>query len=209
MSIENISISIDPSPLVSIVKTVIREELQPTLYGNDNTLAAVVVEEVANNTSIYHRIRDVVNEEIAGGSTFKAEVERIISDYTSKAVFDCTVKDIIHTEAERIVRDNLDYSDLAAEIDASDVAAYIKMSRLAAEINAGDIANEISCSDIANEISTADIANEIDVENLADTLAEQHMTDIAAEVSDKINYKKLATALLEVIAERSQPKPTV
>jgi hypothetical protein len=209
MSIENISISIDPSPLVSIVKTVIREELQPTLYGNDNTLAAVVVEEVANNTSIYHRIRDVVNEEIAGGSTFKAEVERVISDYTSKAVFDSTVKDIIHTEAERIVRDNLDYSDLAAEIDASDVAAYIKMSRLAAEINAGDIANEISCSDIANELSVSDIANEIDIENLADTIAEQHMTDVSETLAVKLDYKKLAAALLDVIAERSQPKPTV
>jgi hypothetical protein len=191
MSIENISVSIDPSPLVSIVKTVIREELQPTLYGNDNTLAAVINEEVAVSPRIHDRIVS------------------IISDYTTKSEFDCTVKDIIHTEAERIVRDNLDYSDLAAEIDASDVAAYIKMSRLAAEINACDIANEISCSDIANELSVSDIADEIDIENLADTIAKQHMIDIAAEVSEKINYKKLAAELLDVIAERSQPKPTV
>lgn len=191
MSIENISISIDPSPLVSIVKTVIREELQPTLYGNDNTLAAVINEEVAVSPRIHDRIVS------------------IISNYTTKSEFDCTVKDIIHTEAERIVRDNLDYSDLAAEIDASDVAAYIKMSRLAAEINACDIANEISCNDIANEISTADIANEIDIENLADTIAEQHMTDVSETLAVKLDYKKLAAALLDVIAERSQPKSTV
>lgn len=191
MSIENISISIDPSPLVSIVKTVIREELQPTLYGNDNTLAAVI------------------NEEVEVSPRIHARIVGIISDYTSKSEFDSTVKDIIHTEAERIVRDNLDYSDLAAEIDASDVAAYIKMSRLAAEINTGDIAAEISLHDIASELSTSDIANEIDIENLADTIAEQHMTDVSETLAVKLDYKKLAAALLDVIAERSQPKSTV
>lgn len=189
MSIENISISIDPSPLVNIVKTVIREELQPTLYGNDNSLAAVVNEEIANSPRIHDRIVG------------------IISDYTGKSEFDRTVKDIVEGNIADLVRSNINYSDLAAEIDASDVAAYIKMSRLAAEINAYDIATEISCRDIADEISTADIADEIDIENLADTIAEQHMTDIAAEVSEKIDYKKLATALLDVIAERSKSAP--
>lgn len=187
MSIENISVSIDPSPLVSIVKTIIRDELQPTLYGNDNTLAAVVNEEVEVSPRIHDRIVG------------------IISDYTGKSEFDRTVKDIVGHSIESLVRDNIDYSDLAAEIDVSGVASYIKVSRVAAEINAYDIATEISTSDIAAEISTSDIADEIDIESLADTIAEQHMTDIAAEVSEKINYKKLATALLDVIAERSKP----
>ena len=191
MSIENISISIDPSPLRTFIKSIVKEELQPTLYGNDHTLAQLVQEEVEVSPRIHGRIVS------------------IISDYTTKSEFDSTVKDIIHTEADRIVRDNLDYSDIAAEIDASDVAAYIKMSRLAAEINAADIANEISCSDIANELSVSDIANEIDIENLADTIAEQHMTDISETLAVKLDYKKLAAALLDVIAERSQPKPTV
>lgn len=190
MSIENISISIDPSPLVSIVKTVIREELQPTLYGNDNTLAAVINEEISVSPRIHDRIVG------------------IISDYTGKSEFDCAVKDVVSRDIQRLVRDNLDYSDLAAEIDASDVAAYIKMSRLAAEINSYDIAAEISCSDIANEISTADIAGEIDIENLADTIAEQHMTDISETLAVKLDYKKLAAALLDVIAERSKPATT-
>ena len=186
MSIENINISIDPSPLVSIVKTVIREELQPTLYGNDNTLAAVINEEVAVSPRIHDRIVS------------------IISDYTSKSEFDCTVKDIVEDNIQSLVRDNLVYSDLAAEIDPYDIAPHIKMSRLAAEINAADIANEISLHDIASELSTSDIANEIDIENLADTIATQHTISIAAEVAEKINYKKLAAELLDVIAERSK-----
>lgn len=188
MSLENISISVDPTPLVSIVKTIIRDELQPTLYGNDNTLAAVINEEVAVSPRIHDRIVS------------------IISDYTTKSEFDCTVKDIIHTEAERIVRDNIDYSDLAAEIDASDVASHIRLSRLAEEINAYDIAREISTSDIADEFSTSDIAEEIDIENLADTIVQQHI-DLES-IADKIDYKKLAVALLDVIAERSKPATT-
>jgi len=188
MSIENISISIDPSPLVSIVKTVIREELQPTLYDKHNSLASVVNEEIINNPRIHDRIVG------------------IISDYTGKAVFDHTVTDIVGNNIERLVRDNIDYSDLAAEIDVSDVAAYIKIGRLAAEVSTSDIAAEISLHDIASELSVSDIADEIDIENLADTIVEQHI-DLES-IADKIDYKKLATALLDVIAERSQPKPT-
>lgn len=186
MSIENINISIDPSPLVSIVKTVIREELQPSLYGNDNSLAQLVQEEVAVSPRIHDRIVS------------------IISDYTDKSEFGFKVKGIVEDNIQSLVRDNLDYSDLAAEIDLSDVASYIRIGRLAAEINTGDIAAEISLSDIAGEISTADIASEIDIENLADTIAEQHMTDISETLAVKLDYKKLAAELLDVIAERSK-----
>lgn len=188
MSLENISISVDPTPLVSIIKTVIREELQPTLYGNDNSLAAVVNDEV----EVSPRIRD--------------RIVSVIVDYTNGSEFDRTVRDIVGHGFQNLVRDNIDYSDLAAEIDASDVAAYIKMSRLAEEINAYDIAREISTSDIADEFSTSDIAEEIDIENLADTIVQQHI-DLES-IADKIDYKKLAVALLDVIAERSKPATT-
>ena len=186
MSIENISVSIDPSPLRTFVKTIISEELQPSLYGNDNSLAQLVQEEVAVSPRIHDRIVG------------------IISDYTDKSEFGFKVKGIVEDNIQSLVRDNLDYSDLASEIDASDIASYIRMSRLAAEINAADIANEISLHDIASELSTSDIANEIDIENLADTIATQHTISIAAEVAEKINYKKLAAELLDVIAERSK-----
>jgi hypothetical protein len=184
MSIENISVSIDPSPLVNLVKTVIREELQPTLYGNDNSLAAVVNDEIDNSPRIHDRILSVVRENM------------------ETRLFEDAVKDIVSSGIERLVADNISYSDLADEIDASDVASYIRLNRLAAEINAADIANEISMSEIADQISPSDIASEIDIESLADTVAEQHMADIADKVSDKIDYKKLAAALLDVISER-------
>lgn len=188
MSTENISISIDPSPLRTFIKSIVKEEMQPTLYGNDHTLAQLVQEEVEVSPRIHARIVS------------------IISDYTSRSEFDSTVKDIIHTEADRIVRGNIDYSDLVAEIDLSDVASYIRIGRLAAEINTGDIAAEISLHDIASELSVRDIADEIDPENLADIIVQQHI-DLES-IADKIDYKKLATALLDVIAERSKSAPT-
>lgn len=186
MSIENISISIDPSPLVSIVKTVIREELQPTLYGNDNTLAETINEEIRNSPVVRDRILSVVRENM------------------ETRLFEDSVKDIVGSNIERLVNDNINYEEIAENIDASDVASYVRISRLAAEIDHSEVANQLSLSDIAGEISTADIASEIDIENLADTIVTQHMTDIAETVSEKIDYKKLAVALLDVIAERSK-----
>lgn len=184
MSTENISISIDPSPLRTFIKSIVKEEMQPTLYGNDHTLAAVINEEVAVSPRIYDRIVG------------------IITDYTSKYEFTSAVKGIVEDNIADLVRNNIDYSDLVAEIDLSDVASYIRIGRLAAEINTGDIAAEISLHDIASELSVRDIADEIDPENLADIIVQQHI-DLES-IADKLDYKKLATALLDVIAERSK-----
>lgn len=186
MSIENISVSIDPSPLVNLVKTVIREELQPTLYGNDNCLAAVVNDEIDNSPRIRDRILSVVNEHM--------ETRR----------FEDSVNDIVSSGIERRINDNINYEEIAENIDASDVASYIRLSRLAAEINAADIANEISVSEIADQISPSDIASEIDMDILAQTVVEEHMIDISETLEAKLDYKKLASALLDVIAERSK-----
>jgi hypothetical protein len=169
MSTENISISIDPSPLRTFIKSIVKEEMAPTLYGND-------------------RILDIVK------------------DHTQSREFEGVVSDIVRGDIADLVRDNISYSDLAEEIDVSDVASYIRIGRLAAEVNTSDIAAEISLSDIASELSVSDIANEIDIDNLADTIVEQHI-DLES-IADKIDYKKLATALLDVIAERSKSATT-
>lgn len=189
MSTENISISIDPSPLRTFIKSIVKEEMQPTLYGNDHTLAQLVQGEV----EVSPRIRD--------------HIVGIISDYTSKTEFDYTVRDIVSSNIESIVSDNINYEEIAENIDVSDVASYIRMSRLAAEVNISDIVAEISLDGIASELSIRDIASEIDIEDLADTIAEQHMTDISETLAVKIDYKKLAAALLDVIAERSKSAP--
>lgn len=189
MSIENISISIDPSPLRTFIKSIVKEEMQPTLYDNGNPVAQVVNEEIENSARIHDRILDIAKE------------------HTKTREFEESVSDIVRGDIADLVRDNISYSDLAEEIDVSDVASYIRMSRLAAEISTSDIANEISLHDIASEIGIHDIASEIDIEHLADTIAHQHMTDIADAVSDKIDYKKLAAALLDVITERSKSAP--
>lgn len=170
MSIENISISIDPSPLRTFIKSIVKEEADPTLYDNDCILD-------------------------------------IVKKHTESREFECVVSDIVRGDIADLVRDNISYSDLAEEIDVSDVASYIRMSRLAAEVDISDIASEISLDSIASELSISDIASEIDIEDLADTIAEQHMTDISETLAVKIDYKKLAAALLDVISERSKSAP--
>lgn len=186
MSIENtVSINIDPAPLVSLIKTVIREESQPTLYGNDNSLAQLVQEEVEVSPRIHDR------------------VVSIFKDYSEKGEFEDKVRDIVRCDISDLVRDNISYEDLASEIDASDIASYIRLSRLANEIKTGDIAAEISLNDIASELSIRDIAGEIDTEDLADVIVQQHID--LEDIANKIDYKKLATALLDAIAERSKP----
>jgi len=183
MSIENISISIDPSPLVSIVKTVLREELQPTLYGHDNTIATIVNDEIENSPSVHDRILSVVRDNMES---------RLFAD---------TVSVIVGSNIERLVNDNINYEEIAENIDASDVASYIRMSRLAAEINAADIANEISVSDVAEEMAER-IQSDLDYTEIANNI---QLADLASEIDvetlmDKIDYRKLAKALLSEFA---------
>lgn len=152
MSTENtVSISIDPSPLRTFVKAIISEELQPTLYGNDNTLAETINEEVQNSVRIFHRIRDVVNSEILEGNTFKAEVNHAI---------DMRVEDALENshKMSRIVARAIDYGELAAGLDHA------------------DLANEISYRDLADEIDLDDLADRIKVDE--DTVVERVLEEI-------------------------------
>lgn len=183
MSIENISISIDPSPLVNIIKTVIRDEMQPTLYGNDNTLSQMINGEIDNSPRIKDRILSLVRENM------------------ETRLFEDAVSDIVSSNIERHVNDNINYEEIAQNIDASDVASYIRMSRLAAEINAADIASEISVSDVADELADK-IQSDLDYTEIANNI---QLADLASEIDvetlmDKIDYRKLAKALLAEFA---------
>ena len=183
MSIENISISIDPSPLVSIVKTVLRDELQPTLYGNGNSIAAMVDKSIAV----------VVNDEIDNSPRVHDRIVSIISDYTDKSEFDRTVRDI--------VENCINYREIADNIDAEDVASHISPSRVAAYVHTADIANEISVSDVAEEMAER-IQSDLDYTEIANNI---QLADLASEIDvetlmDKIDYRKLAKALLSEFA---------
>lgn len=148
MSTENISISIDPSPLRTFIKSIVKEEAEPTLYDNDR-----ILETVKAHTKTYE--------------------------------FSRVVKDIVNDDISGLICDNLSYKDLAAEVSNR------------------DIANEISCSDIADELPCREIARHINIHDLAEALTDLYPT-LEADVSAKIDYKRLAIALLDVITERAQ-----
>jgi len=101
MSIENISISIDPSPLVSIIKAVIREEMQPTLYDNkefEKKIEDLIVAFFENSYRADRLIsRSIDHGELAGN------IE--LSDLASE----------------------ISYRELASEIDADEVAGRIEI----------------------------------------------------------------------------------
>lgn len=186
MSIENISISIDPSPLVNIIKTVIRDEMQPTLYGNDNTLAAVVNDEIDNSPRIKDRILSLVRENM------------------ETRLFEDAVSDIVSSNIERLVNDNINYREIADNIDAEDVASHLSASRIAAYVHTADIANEISVSDVAEEMAEK-IQSDLDYTEIANNI---QLADLASEIDvetlmDKIDYRKLAKALLAEFASKT------
>lgn len=158
MSIENISVSIDSSPIRNFIKTVLREELQPTLYGHDNTIATIVNDEIENSPTIKERI-------------------------------------------ENLVENRINYREIAENIDAEDVASHISPSRVAAYMNSSDIANEISVSDVAEEMAER-IQSDLDYTEIAHNI---QLADLASEIDvetlmDKIDYRKLAKALLSEFA---------
>ena len=155
MSTENtVSISIDPSPLVSIIKKVISEELQPTLYGSDNTLAATINEEIANSPDVRDRITTLISK-VMDGETFDKRIEDAITDFFENSY-----------SASRVIARVIDYAAVAECIDASTIAADISYRELASEIDADEIANRI-------EIDMDSLAENIDYKMLAAALLEE------------------------------------
>lgn len=155
MSTENtVSISIDPSPLVSIIKKVISEELQPTLYGNDNSLAQVVNEEILNSPDVHDRITTLINK-IMDGAAFQQHIDKSIEDFFENGY-----------SASRVIARAIDYGEVAGCIDASDLASEISYRELASEIDADEIANRI-------EIDMDTLAENIDYKKLAAALLEE------------------------------------
>lgn len=145
MSTENISVSIDPSPLVGIIKKVLKEEMQPTLYDSGNSLAQVIVEEITQNASVHDHIRDIVENNI---------------DYTRLAD---------EVKYSRLAA-NLNSYEVANEFSAADLAAEVSLSGIADELSVTDIANEIDVASVASEIEMSEIVEALDYKKLAEAL---------------------------------------
>lgn len=90
----------------------------------------------------------------------------------------------------------------------------ITPEEVAKEISVGDIANEISLCDVAQEIDLSDLAAEVDISGMEEQIAnnlnysevgnavwERNEEAIIETVIEKLDYKMLANALIESLAE--------
>lgn len=173
MNVENISISIDPAPILPLVRTMIREEMAPTLYDSSHLVAQVVQEEIAESPRICDRIA-----EIASGVL----TDKISNDaYVRDEIGDIVTERLSSDRALRRVAQEINLMDLAAEIDSNAVAE---------EISLRDIASELSLSDIADEISLSDLAGEIEID--VDTVVQQlDYSKLAKAILDEIRREAI------------------
>lgn len=122
-------------------------------------------------------------------------------DY-SKLSEEIDTRDFIDNIAEHIA-ENADLSSLIAEhIDKEDIASMVKD-----EIDMDDLAEKV-VEDIS--VSEAEVASNIDLEELAGFLDSEELAGLVQvdneAVAEHIDYKKLANALLDAIAERERKK---
>lgn len=154
MSTENISISIDPSPLASFITAIVREQLQPTLYDNDNPVAQVVNEEIANNPKVRASITTMITNVVDSASLVDKINDCIVGFFENSY------------RADRLISRSIDHGELAGNIDMADLAGEISYRELASEIDTDDVAHRI-------EIDMDSLAENIDYKKLAAALLEE------------------------------------
>lgn len=173
MNVENISISIDPAPIIPLVRTMIREEMVPTLYDSSHPVAQVVQEEIDQSP----RIRDRISEIASGVFTDKISNDAYVRD----EIGDMVTERLSSDRMLRRVAQEINLMDLAAEIDSNAVAEEISLRDIASELSLSDIADEISLSDLAGEI-------EIDVETVVQQL---DYSKLAKAILDEIRREAI------------------
>jgi len=142
-----ITVSIPSDPIRTLVKSVLKDELQPTLYGNDNALVGVIHEEVEVSPRVQQHLRLTIEREVNENSVIEDRIREVTEDWMRHS-----------RSAKRAVEDAvgscIDYSELASSIDCCDIASHI------------------SYSDIADELDKSEIAREIDKDSLAEAVIE-------------------------------------
>ena len=111
------------------------------------------------------------------------------------------IADAVKAEVDSRPPYELDYETIAEKVNVAEVASEISLSDLASEICVGDIANEISVSDL-----TEDIASNIDLSSLGREMFDERTDDIIEAVMEKLDYKLLASALLEEMMTASKSR---
>lgn len=152
----DITISIPSEPIRDMVKSIVKEEMQPTLYGNDNPIACVINDEIDNSPRIAERIEKLAVNAVVNST----EVEDFVNDSISSAAENSrTFRRVIEAAVEGCI----DYGEIANSIEVREVADRISVSEIASEISAQDVANEVDIEALAEHI-------EIDYAKLARAL---------------------------------------
>jgi len=114
---------------------------------------------------------------------------------------------------------DIDFADIAAELDTDDIARQLDISEIASvvmseiEIDTDEVAthvsNNLDLGDVAGEIDMHNLAEEIHMPDLADAILLKMSSDLYTElaeqidISGKLNYQKLAVALLEAVRKEA------
>jgi len=134
----DITISIPSDPFRTMIKTIIAETAQPTLFDtsedNIERLKAVVIDTVINSSAVEDFVNDSLTNAADNSRSFRRSVEN--------AVEGC-----------------IDYSEIADNIEVREIADRISASDIASEMCVNDIANEICLDDVAEAIIERDGIN--------------------------------------------------
>jgi hypothetical protein len=155
----DITISVPSDPFRALIKSVIKDELQPTLYGNDNTLAGTIHEEIEGSPRVQDHLKSVVVDTVRNSSA----VEDFINDSLGRAA-DNSPR--FRRAIEESVSEAIDYSEIASNIEASDIADHISASDIAEAVSVRGIAEEICMDTLAERIAD----HELDYSKLARAL---------------------------------------
>jgi len=155
----DITINIPSDPFRTMIKTIIAEEQQPTLFatGEDNIerLKAVVIDTVINSSAVEDFVSDLLTNAADNSRSFRRAVEG--------AVEGC-----------------IDYSEIAANIEVREIADRISVSEVASEICLDSLADEINFDTVADALIER---YGMDYERLAKAL----LREIRAEAAAKPN----------------------
>lgn len=141
----DISISIPSEPFRNMIKAIIAEEQQPTLYGNDNTLAGVIHEEIEASPRVQEHLKSVVVNTVLSSSA----IEDFINDSLSRASENSPR---FRRAIEEAVSEAVDYSEIASNIEVCDLADHISASDIAEAVSVRDIAGEVCMDTLSKSI---------------------------------------------------------
>lgn len=143
----------------------------------------------------------------------KAVAAEVVTDLTKNAAFVEKVAGAIDVDLYEIantIADTFDTEDIARQLDISEIASSVLAD---IEIDTDEVAtqvgNNLDLSDVANEINMHDLAGEIHMPDLAEAIllkmSSELYTELAEQIdiSGKLDYQKLATALLEAVRKEA------